>query len=202
MTHSRHYALKFQRPLTLQATINPPTQGDDPTDPLAHSINGFLMLVSLFRPFDDALVNLWNKTRGSCQQHYLAVLDKQYREAAQNLMNTDPHFGDTVKNQQWLKHLVWQIGNGGEVSYQYPMDVSSDVLSMASSFTAQGINNLSSVSLVRYCLIFFHPVSIATNVFLTFIRPRNFSPLRPGSPMCCRCSPPRGFRTFTALVSP
>ncbi len=139
--------------MTLQATIKPPAIGDDPTDHYAHKTGGFRMLIDLFRPFDDTLVGLWNKTRAGCQQHYLAALDKQYREVAQSFMGTDPHFGDAAKNQQWLKNLVWQIGaandNASGVSYNFPMEVPNDVLSMATSFNAHGVV-AGSVSLVRY----------------------------------------------------
>ncbi len=108
-------------------------------------MRSFLLLVKLFRPFDDALVGLWNKTRAGCQQAYLAVLDKQYREVAQAFMATDAQFGDASKNQQWLKNMVWQIdmanGNAGDNSYPYQMEVPGEVLTMATSFaTVQGMH--------------------------------------------------------------
>jgi len=152
--YPRAYALRFQRPLTLQATINSPTLADDPSDPLAHKLEGFLLLANLFRPFDDLLTNQWNKTRSDCSQSYLGALDKQYRDAATNCMSTDAQFADATKNTQWLKNLVWQIsaasGNSNEMGYQYSMDVSNDVLSMASSFPnpTQSMN-AANASLVR-----------------------------------------------------
>lgn len=145
--------MQHGRPVTLQATINLPVLGDDQSDPMARGqLTQFVTLVSLFRQFDDSLINQWNKTRGDCSPSYLSALKNQCREVMPAYMSTDSQFNDAAKNQQWVKNLAWQVGmangNGNEMSYQYPMEVSNDVLSMASSFsTAQGMN-LHSVGLV------------------------------------------------------
>ncbi|KAL7921294.1 hypothetical protein ACQKWADRAFT_129141 [Trichoderma austrokoningii] len=147
----RAYAIHRQRPLTLQATIKLPTLGDDPTDPLSHQLNGFILLLNLFRPFDDAFTNSWNKTRANLSPQHISNLQKQLNDAVQALACHDPAWNDLSTNQQWLKNTVWQLSNGGTVttegsmSFQYPMGVSRDLLmNMASHFHGQGMDLLSS----------------------------------------------------------
>ncbi|ORY71004.1 uncharacterized protein BCR38DRAFT_329554 [Pseudomassariella vexata] len=142
----RAYALKYGRPLTLPATLNPPTITDDPTDPLAHQLNGFILLVNLFRPFDDTFMLLWNKTRNECSPSYLAALQKQLSEMHPAYMNrTESQLADMRTNQQWLKTVSWHLSmqngcvphNGEELSYQYPIDMARDLLSITSQFQTQ-----------------------------------------------------------------
>ncbi|KAI0397000.1 hypothetical protein F5Y17DRAFT_28013 [Xylariaceae sp. FL0594] len=138
----RAYALQRGRPLTLQASINLPTLSDDPSDPLAHEISGYLLLVSLFRPFDDTFITLWNKTRGECSSNYLSVLRKQFSEMNPSFMN-----GREVDQrliQQWLKPAIWQLSmhNGcipqnGQDQLHYQIDMSRELMSMTSQFQTQ-----------------------------------------------------------------
>ena len=136
--------------MTLQASINVPTVADDPSDPLAGQLNGFVLLANLFRTFDDTVLGVWNKTRGSCSPALLNTLRAQFREVMPAYLNTDSQFHDAGKNQQWVKNLAWQVGlangNGNDLSYQFPVDVSNEVLSMASAFPVQAMQ---SVGLVR-----------------------------------------------------
>ncbi|KAI1325312.1 hypothetical protein F5Y16DRAFT_378103 [Xylariaceae sp. FL0255] len=138
----RAYALQRGRPLTLQATINPPTLNDDPSDPLAHQLNGFLMLVNLFRPFDDTFITLWNKTRGECSHSYLGVLRKQFSDSNAAYMNGQEL--DRRLIQQWLKsaimHLSMQNGclpQGNQEPLHYQMDMSRELVSLTSQFQTQ-----------------------------------------------------------------
>jgi len=136
----RAYALQRSRPLTLQASINLPTISDDPSDPLAHQLTSYLLLVNLFRPFDDTFITLWNKTRGECSSSYLGVLRKQFSEAA--YMN-----GREVDQrliQQWLKPAIWQLSmqNGcmpqnGQDQLHYQIDMSRELMSLTSQFQTQ-----------------------------------------------------------------
>ncbi|CAH0017668.1 unnamed protein product [Clonostachys rhizophaga] len=80
----RAYALQRSRPLTLQATINLPTVNDDMTDPLAHHLNGFLILSNLFKPFDDTFNNTWSKARHNLSPQYLAGMQKQLTDLVQS----------------------------------------------------------------------------------------------------------------------
>ncbi|KAF3066858.1 putative sucrose utilization protein SUC1 [Trichoderma lentiforme] len=147
----RAYAIQRQRPLTLQATINLPTLGDDPTDPLAHQLNGFILLVNLFRPFDDAFTSMWNKARSHLSSQSIVSLQKLLNDTVQRALCQDPSWNDVHTNQQWLKNMVWQLSNGvvagGEdsISYQFPGTMSRELLlKMASHFPGQGMELLTS----------------------------------------------------------
>ncbi|KAI2621023.1 fungal-specific transcription factor domain-containing protein [Hypomontagnella submonticulosa] len=140
----RAYALQRGRPLTLQASINLPTMSDDPTDPLAHQLNGYILLVNLFRPFDDVFITLWNKTRGESSPSYLAALQKQFSDMISPYMNIQD--ADQRANQQWLKTITWHLSmqNGcvpqnsqDQMQLQYPIDMSRDLMSMTSQFSTQ-----------------------------------------------------------------
>ncbi|KAF5137327.1 Maltose fermentation regulatory protein MAL13 [Metarhizium anisopliae] len=144
----RAYAIQRRRPITLQATINLPTLGDDPADPQAHMLNGFVLLVNMFRPFDDAFTATWNKTRAQLTSQHVNGLQKQLNEVAQSCACQDSNFQDPHTNQQWLKNTVWQLtsgvvnGNSGDsMSFQYPMNMSRELLvNMASQFPVQVVD--------------------------------------------------------------
>jgi hypothetical protein len=143
----RAYALQRQRPLTLQATISLPTITDDPSDPLAHTLNGFILLVNLFRPFDDTFTALWNKTRSDFVPTYTSALQKQFQEVLPAHVNVnDSSLNDLHPNQQWLKTHMWQLGiassNNGDPNMQLPVDAQRELVSMASHFSSDGIGLL------------------------------------------------------------
>lgn len=138
----RAYALQRGRPLTLQASINLPSISDDPSDPLAHQLNGYLLLVNLFRPFDDTFITLWNKTRSECSSSYLGILRKQFSEVNAGLMNGRDI--DQRLIQQWLKPAVWQLNmqhgcmsQNGQEQLHYQMDMSRELMSLTSQFQTQ-----------------------------------------------------------------
>lgn len=145
--------MQRHRPLTLQATIALPTPNDDATDPLAQHLNGFILLVNLFRPFDDAFVALWNKSRENCSSSYLAALQKQLAEVLPAYLNIpDSQLADLRVNQQWLKTMTWQLSmNNGHLSsnasdpmmsFQYPINIANDILSATSSVPQQSLELL------------------------------------------------------------
>ncbi|KAI1101238.1 fungal-specific transcription factor domain-containing protein [Jackrogersella minutella] len=138
----RAYALQRGRPLTLQASINLPTMTDDPSDPLAPQLNGYLLLVNLFRPFDDVFITLWNKTRAESSSQYLGVLQKQFSDMIPPYMNVQD--SDQRANQQWLKTITWHLsmqngcvpqGGQDQMQMQYPIDMTRDLMSMTSQFS-------------------------------------------------------------------
>ncbi|KAF4974358.1 hypothetical protein FZEAL_8736 [Fusarium zealandicum] len=147
----RAYAIQRHRPLTLQATIRPPTLNDDPSDPQAHQLNNFIMLVNLYRPFDDAFVATWNKARRHLSAQHITSLQKQLNDIAQNYLCQDPNLTDLRANQQWLKNTLWQLNNGSvsgssedSMSFQYPIDMSREiVVNMIAQFP-QGMELLGS----------------------------------------------------------
>ncbi|CCU82489.1 unnamed protein product [Blumeria hordei] len=147
----RAYALQRHRPLSLQATISPPSQNDDPTDPQACHLNGFIDLVSLFLPFDEALVTLWNKTSTECSPNYLVALQKDLADALPAYLSSNENqTADLRTSQQWLRTMVWQLSmqNGclssaheePSMTFQYPVDISRDLISMTSQFSHQSMD--------------------------------------------------------------
>ncbi|RDW83432.1 hypothetical protein BP5796_04923 [Coleophoma crateriformis] len=146
----RAYALQRHRPLSLQATITLPQQADDPTDTQSHHLHGFIHLVTLFRPFDDGFVALWNKTRSDCSPSYLAALQKQLSDALPSYLNaTENQTADLRTSQQWLRTMVWQLSiqNGclssshddPSMTFQYPVEIARDLVSMTSQFSQQSM---------------------------------------------------------------
>ncbi|PFH61076.1 hypothetical protein XA68_18284 [Ophiocordyceps unilateralis] len=123
----RAYALQRQRPLSLQATINPPTLGDDPNDAQAHQLGSFVLLVNLYRPFDDAFTAAWSQTKGRLSSQYINTMQKQLNDLVQSYACQDGNFNDIHHNQRWLKSIVWQLTSGVDgsgddsMSFQYPM---------------------------------------------------------------------------------
>ncbi|KAH8595524.1 fungal-specific transcription factor domain-containing protein [Bisporella sp. PMI_857] len=143
----RAYALQRHRPLSLQATINLPTEHDDPSDTQAHHLNGFIQLVNLFRPFDDQFVALWNKTRSDCSTSYLAALQQQLTDALPAYLSntTENQTADLRTSQQWLRTMVWQLSiqNGylssshddPSMTFHYPVEIARDLVAMTSQFS-------------------------------------------------------------------
>lgn len=122
------------------------------TDPLAHQLNGFVVLSNLFKPFDDTFNNTWSKARHNLSPQYLSGLQKQLTDLVQSYLCQDANFTDAHANQQWLKSTIWQLTNGAvsggnedSMSYQYSGNMSRDLLmSMASQFPNQGMELLNS----------------------------------------------------------
>lgn len=140
----RAYALQRSRPLTLQATINPPTPADDPTDPYAHHLNNFLSLVNLYRPFDDAFLSKWHKIRNNWPSAHLESLKKQMEAILPSFLNYgDSQLADLRANHQWIETLTWHLRmNNGNVNVtgdeslvyqQYAANLTTSLLSGASS---------------------------------------------------------------------
>ncbi|KAK7730253.1 hypothetical protein SLS63_005823 [Diaporthe eres] len=147
----RLYWLFFvtERPVTLQASINPPALGDDPTDHMAHQLNSFIHLSNLFRPFDDAFLGMWSKNRSNWPSAYLNNLHKQLAEIIPAFHSYgDSQYQDIRHNQQWLKTMIWQLNsNGGHgedqtVLQQYSANMASNLLAGISSMPQQNSESL------------------------------------------------------------
>ncbi|KAK0636377.1 hypothetical protein B0T17DRAFT_483367 [Bombardia bombarda] len=149
----RAFALRRHRPLTFEASINLPSLNDDPTDPNPHQISQFIHQVNLFRPYDNVLVPLWNKTRDDCSPSYLTAVQKQLRDVLPPYLNeARAQLAEIQMNQQWLKNTIWQLsvasGNGSDsgVPYPYPVDIARDLLPMVSHLPGNlGLNGLALV---------------------------------------------------------
>ncbi|GAO18567.1 hypothetical protein UVI_02012400 [Ustilaginoidea virens] len=159
LSAERGYALQRRRPISLQATINLPTLGDDTTDPEAHRLDSFVMLVNMFRPFNAAVTDAWNKTRGHFTTQYVNGLQKQLNDVAQSYACQDSNFTDLHSAQQWLKNTVWQLTSGVAANgnnedstgfTSYPMNLSRELLvSMASQFPVQVVDLLGAGLIVK-----------------------------------------------------
>jgi hypothetical protein len=117
----------------------------------ASQLSGFVLLVNLFRPFDDAFVALWNRAMGECSESYISNVQKQLHEALPSYLNShESQLAELQMNQQWLKNMQWQMslagGNAGEL---YSIDIGRDLLPMVSHFP--GSLGLLGLSLVRSC---------------------------------------------------
>lgn len=137
------------RPLTLEASIELPSANDDPSDLQLHQLNGFIQQVNLFRPFDNSLVALWNKTKE--RDENLGFLEKQLPEVLPPYLNAQQaQLSEMQINQQWAKNTVWQLGvasgNGNEsgMGYSYhPVDITRDLLPMVTALPGNlGFNGL------------------------------------------------------------
>jgi len=168
----RAYALQQRRPLSLYATINLPTLGDDPAETV--ELNGFVHLVNLFRPFDDTYVGLWNKARNGCTTEWLASLQQQLSDALPvYLQSTESQAVDLRCSQQWLKTMVWQlsISQGflssaaaeNAMSFRYPVQISRDLVASASHFSqeAMEVHGIGLVSVPEPVPIQRHPTNKA-----------------------------------------
>lgn len=144
----RAYALQQHRPLTLHATINLPTLDEDPAETV--ELNGFIHLVSLFRPFDDTFVGLWNKAKTGCTTQWVAQMQQQLCDALPAyLQSTENQAVDLRCSQQWLRTMVWQlsISHGflssaaaeNAMSFKYPIEISRDLVASASQFSQQAM---------------------------------------------------------------
>jgi hypothetical protein len=144
----RAYAIQQRRPLSLHATINLPTLEEDPSETV--QLNGFLHLVKLYLPFDDTFVGFWNKHRAGCTTEFLQQLQQELSDALpQYLQSTESQAVDLRCSQQWLRTMVWQlsISHGllsstaadNAMSFQFPIEVSRDLLAATTSYTQQSM---------------------------------------------------------------
>lgn len=155
--------------MTLQASINPPALGDDPTDHMAHQLNSFIHLSNLFRPFDDAFLGMWSKNRSNWPSAYLNNLHKQLAEIIPAFHSYgDSQLHDLRNNQQWLKTMIWQLksnsGHGEDqmMFQQYSANMASNLLAGISSMPQQNSESLN-VSFVRSS----HPQYMHARTLLT-----------------------------------
>jgi len=143
----RAYAIKRQRPVTLQATINLPTVNDDPLDPLASQLGDFISTVTAFSHFDNSTLAAWAKARTSLSSALLSTLQKQLNEVLPNYTCHDSPLGDMSMNQEWLKSTAWQLSSGrlssddpALQSFQYPPEMARELeITLASHFPNQGV---------------------------------------------------------------
>lgn len=142
----RAYALKYQRPVTLAASISPPSITDDPTDPLAHELNVFISKVNVYRPFDDTFLPTWNRLQSSCSALAAGMdVTKLGNHAGGFISSPDSQLAEKHTNQQWLKNLNWQLNlhntqNAGDESSPGSFQMPRELISMGSNLPPQGMD--------------------------------------------------------------
>lgn len=132
--------MQHGRPLSLQTCVNLPTSTDDPTDPAPVHFHAFITQINTFRPFDDSLVNIWNKAKDETSPTYLEAMQKQLRNDLPGYLNdTQTQLAELAMNQAWLKDMAWQLsmanpneGESGLPPYPTPVDIGRDLLPMVS----------------------------------------------------------------------
>lgn len=146
---NRAYALQTQKPLTLHATIALPDLSLDPVDAVA--LKGFSHMIVLFKPFDDTFVGLWNQSITGCTTEWVTMLHKQLSDALpQFLRTTESQMVDLRTSQQWLRVMIWQLSISNRLlsstadhetmTFQYPIDLSRDLLAETSMFSQQAMD--------------------------------------------------------------
>lgn len=144
----RAYALQRQRPMTLQASINPPTAIDGLADQLAPELGDFVLLVNLFRHFDDAFVALWNRAAEECSESYISNIQKQLQNVLPAYLNSqESQLAEMQMNRQWLTNMQWKMSLAGGNSELYSIDIGRDLLPLVSHFP--GSLGLLGLGLVR-----------------------------------------------------
>lgn len=154
----RAYALQQHRPLTLHATIGLPTLDEDAAETV--ELSGFLHLVSLYRPFDDTFVGLWNKARTGVTTDWLIELQQQLADALpEYLESTESQAVDLRCSQQWLRTMIWQlsmsqgflssVATEHAMSFKFPIEVSRDLVASASQQSQQAME-VHGIGLVRW----------------------------------------------------
>ena len=155
----RGYALQHHRPLTLHPTIQLPTIDEDPHETM--ELTGFCHLISLFKPFDDTFISLWNKTVQGCTSTWMSRLQAQLTDALPAyLHSTEVQAVDLRTSQQWLRTMVWQlsirqgfissVAAENAMSFQYPIEISRDMITAMNQFSqeAMEIHGIGLVSLL------------------------------------------------------
>lgn len=143
----RAYALQKHLPLTLHATISPLNDVDSST---SASLAGFIYLVNLYRPFGDAFIGLWNKSRTDCSALWLAQLQQQLTQALPAYLNTtESQAADLRCSQQWLRTVVWQLSitNGYlssvnqdiSMTFRYPIEIAKDLVAVMGGLSKQSM---------------------------------------------------------------
>ncbi|ORY11496.1 hypothetical protein BCR34DRAFT_601283 [Clohesyomyces aquaticus] len=144
----RTQALHKHRPISLHATIHPPSLNEVPSDgPIA---SGLRLLVDLYKPFDDKFFGLWNKVHSNPNPSWVAQLQTQLSEALPAYLEcTEIQAIDLRISQQWLRTMAWQLcvsqglvssmTTDSAMTFKYPIEISRDLLAMTHQFSQQAM---------------------------------------------------------------
>ena len=113
-------------------------------------LSGFLHLIILFKPFDDAFVGLWNQSVQGTNPDWIVDLQKQLAEALPRyLSSTETQAVDLKTSQHWLQVMIWQLSishrllssaaSDASLTFQYPVELSRRLLAETSTFPQQSM---------------------------------------------------------------
>jgi len=144
----RMYALHKHRPITLYATIHPPSLDEVPGDrPIAV---GLELMITLFKTVDDTFINLWNRVHTQANPAWISQLQTQLAEAVPAFLEcTEAQAVQIRITQQWLRAMAWQlcvcqglvssVSNDPSMTFKFPIEISRDLLTMTHQFTPQSM---------------------------------------------------------------
>ncbi|KAF7593184.1 hypothetical protein BBP40_011814 [Aspergillus hancockii] len=132
----RAHAIRRRRPVTLQITPNSPTLDSTPSEDTFDL--GFRCLVSLYRPFDDSFLSIWNGTQPICTRETLIHLEEHLQRAVPpDIDLPDILLADLRVSQQWLRTMIWQLATTlgflsststhPSLDFQYPLQIARDL---------------------------------------------------------------------------
>ncbi|KAF2735153.1 hypothetical protein EJ04DRAFT_220935 [Polyplosphaeria fusca] len=144
----RTHALHKHRPISLHATIHPPSLDDEPSD--RQVALGLELSASLYKPFDDTFFAPWNKIRSHANPAWIAQLQNQLSDALPTYLEcTEIQAVELRVTQQWLRTMVWQlsvsqglvssVATDSAMTFKYPIQISRDLLSMLQQFSQQAL---------------------------------------------------------------
>lgn len=150
--------MQRHRPLSLCDTIDLPKFDEEPSE--GNLITGFVHLITLFKPFDDAFVKLWNKAASGCTPLWLTNIQNQLSEALpEYLTGLETQAVDLETSRQWLRVMVWQLSishgflssqaTDPSMTFKYPMEISRELGAAAALFSkhAMEVHGIGLVSL-------------------------------------------------------
>jgi hypothetical protein len=147
----RTHALHKHRPISLYATIHPPSLDEAPSDRSIAS--GLELLIKLYKPIDDTFVQLWNKARPSTTPTNFATMQNHLSETLPTYLDcTESQAVDLQVTQQWLRTMVWQlcvsqglvssVAANSAMTFKYPIEIARDLLSMTQQFSQHAMEVL------------------------------------------------------------
>lgn len=113
-------------------------------------LSGFLHLIILFKPFDDAFVGLWNQSVQGTNPGWIVDLQKQLAGALPRyLSSTETQAVDLKTSQHWLQVMIWQLSishrllssaaSDASLTFHYPVELSRSLLAETSTFPRQSM---------------------------------------------------------------
>lgn len=104
LTVSRRHSIQLYRPVTLHATIHPPSTNDvNPQQPV---IAGLACMVGLYKSIDGTFVDLWNGVQRHADPSWLYRMQADLLQAVPGcVLYTEGQAIEILVTQHWLRNL-------------------------------------------------------------------------------------------------